>query len=206
MPSTTTVSIVIPVYNRRDTTLNGLKSLARIDRTGLDVRTIIVDDGSTDGTGEAVRQHFPDVQVIDGDGTLHYAAGTNRGISAAMEQGSEFIVTANDDSVFHDQFLQRLVAAARSNPRAVVGAMLLLWDRPETAFQVGFSWNTAKGGWQQPEGRTAFDFPAEPFEVHRGDRIAQLVVQPVVRANFRPVAVLPPSPRGDGGFGSTGRR
>jgi dUTP pyrophosphatase len=46
----------------------------------------------------------------------------------------------------------------------------------------------------------------EPFVVRRGDRIAQLVVQPVVRANFRPVAVLPPSPRGDGGFGSTGRR
>ena len=46
----------------------------------------------------------------------------------------------------------------------------------------------------------------EPFVVRRGDRIAQLVVQPVVRANFQPVAVLPPSPRGDGGFGSTGRR
>jgi dUTP diphosphatase len=45
----------------------------------------------------------------------------------------------------------------------------------------------------------------EPFVVRRGDRIAQLVVQPVVRANFRPVAVLPLSPRGDGGFGSTGR-
>jgi dUTP diphosphatase len=45
----------------------------------------------------------------------------------------------------------------------------------------------------------------EPFVVRRGDRIAQLVVQPVVRANFRPVAVLPPSPRGGGGFGSTGR-
>jgi dUTP pyrophosphatase len=41
--------------------------------------------------------------------------------------------------------------------------------------------------------------------VRRGDRIAQLVVQPVVRARFRPVAALPPSPRGDGGFGSTGR-
>jgi dUTP pyrophosphatase len=46
---------------------------------------------------------------------------------------------------------------------------------------------------------------AEPFVVRRGDRIAQLVVQPVVRARFRPVAALPSSPRGDGGFGSTGR-
>ncbi len=46
---------------------------------------------------------------------------------------------------------------------------------------------------------------AEPFVVRRGDRIAQLVVQPVARARFQAVTALPPSPRGDGGFGSTGR-
>jgi dUTP pyrophosphatase len=47
--------------------------------------------------------------------------------------------------------------------------------------------------------------PAEPFTVRRGDRIAQLVVQPVTRVRFVDVAELPPSPRGEGGFGSTGR-
>jgi dUTP pyrophosphatase len=46
---------------------------------------------------------------------------------------------------------------------------------------------------------------AEPFTVRRGDRIAQLVVQPVARARFLDVGELPASPRGDGGFGSTGR-
>ena len=45
----------------------------------------------------------------------------------------------------------------------------------------------------------------EPFVVRRGDRIAQLVVQPVVHARFQVVVALPPSPRGGGGFGSTGR-
>jgi dUTP pyrophosphatase len=45
----------------------------------------------------------------------------------------------------------------------------------------------------------------EPFSVRRGDRIAQLVVQPVTRVRFVDVAELPPSPRGAGGFGSTGR-
>lgn len=39
---------------------------------------------------------------------------------------------------------------------------------------------------------------------HRGDRIAQLVIQPVVRARFHEVERLPGSARGDGGFGSTG--
>jgi dUTP pyrophosphatase len=47
--------------------------------------------------------------------------------------------------------------------------------------------------------------PTEPFTVHRGDRIAQLVVQPVARARFLDVGELPGTPRGDGGFGSTGR-
>jgi dUTP pyrophosphatase len=43
-----------------------------------------------------------------------------------------------------------------------------------------------------------------PFEVHRGDRIAQLLVQRVEKVRFREVTELPPSSRGTGGFGSTG--
>lgn len=46
---------------------------------------------------------------------------------------------------------------------------------------------------------------SEPFVIRRGDRIAQLVFSPVVRGIFQAVAALPDSPRGDGGFGSTGR-
>ncbi|MBW3579962.1 MAG: dUTP diphosphatase [Actinobacteria bacterium] len=47
--------------------------------------------------------------------------------------------------------------------------------------------------------------PQHDYEVHRGDRIAQLVVQEVAQVAFAPVAALPSSPRGTGGFGSTGR-
>ncbi|MGI8705737.1 MAG: dUTP diphosphatase [Sphingomicrobium sp.] len=45
----------------------------------------------------------------------------------------------------------------------------------------------------------------EPFEVRRGERIAQLVPAPVLRANFVEVGELAGSERGSGGFGSTGR-
>lgn len=45
---------------------------------------------------------------------------------------------------------------------------------------------------------------AEPFEVTRGMRIAQLVVARVEPAGFRTVDALPPTGRGEGGFGSTG--
>jgi dUTP pyrophosphatase len=44
----------------------------------------------------------------------------------------------------------------------------------------------------------------EPFTVHNGDRVAQLVVSPVARAGFAPAASLAESGRGAGGFGSTG--
>jgi dUTP pyrophosphatase len=45
---------------------------------------------------------------------------------------------------------------------------------------------------------------AEPFQIRRGDRIAQLVIAPVARAQFEIVSDLPSSSRGSGGFGSTG--
>ena len=46
----------------------------------------------------------------------------------------------------------------------------------------------------------------EPFEIRRGDRIAQLVVAPVVRVDVEVVGSLSGTGRGDGGFGSTGER
>ena len=46
---------------------------------------------------------------------------------------------------------------------------------------------------------------AEPFEIRRGERIAQLVPAPVLRAAFREVDELDSTERGSGGFGSTGR-
>ena len=45
---------------------------------------------------------------------------------------------------------------------------------------------------------------AEPFEVTRGMRIAQMVVARVERVSFQEVSELPATPRGPGGFGSTG--
>ncbi|RIJ92580.1 MAG: hypothetical protein DCC44_07765 [Acidobacteria bacterium] len=153
------VAIVIPVYNRREITLQGLRSLARIDQAGLDVRIFIVDDGSTDGTSAAIAQEFPDVVIIHGDGTLHYAAGTNRGIEAALEWNADLIATMNDDAVFHEQFLQRLIRTADANPRSIVGGLLLLWDEPHKVFQVGQTWHTSKGGWVIPSDWTAFSVP-----------------------------------------------
>lgn len=155
----------MPVYNRREITLQCLRSLRRVDTRGLEIKIFIVDDGSKDGTSDAIRRNFPEVELIAGDGTLHYAAGTNRGIEAAMQWNAEFVVTMNDDAVYHDQFLQRLIATARANPRSIVGALLLLWNEPHRVFQVAPVWRSVKGGWVFPENMTAFDAGKEPFAV-----------------------------------------
>ncbi len=47
--------------------------------------------------------------------------------------------------------------------------------------------------------------PDDDYEVHRGDRIAQLVIQRVEHARFESVVALDPTDRGTGGFGHTGR-
>lgn len=159
------VEIVAPVHNRRDITLQCLKSLSRIDNAGLDVHTIIVDDGSTDGTSEAIQEQFPDVEIVEGDGNLWFTAATNRGISAALKHLPDYIVTINDDEVFDPQFLHRMIATARANPRSVIGGLLLLWDEPHKVFQIAPKWDTWAGGYRHFVQQTVWTVPEKAWEV-----------------------------------------
>jgi dUTP pyrophosphatase len=64
---------------------------------------------------------------------------------------------------------------------------------------------TIDADYRGPLGVILVNLGAEPFTVRHGERIAQLVVAPVVRAAFAEVAALGDTARGAGGFGSTGR-
>jgi dUTP pyrophosphatase len=64
---------------------------------------------------------------------------------------------------------------------------------------------TIDSDYRGPVGVVLVNLGREPFTVRRGERIAQLVVAPVVQAAFREVETLAASTRGEGGFGSTGR-
>ena len=159
------VEIVMPVHNRRELTLQCLKSLSRIDRTNLDVHIIVVDDGSTDGTNEAIRENYPEVQIVKGDGNLWYTGGTNLCIETALKHEPDYILAVNDDAVFDKNFLRYMVDCAEKYPRSVVGALLLLWDEPHRVFQVSPKWDMWQGGWQYWEKQTVWTVPQKPWEV-----------------------------------------
>jgi GT2 family glycosyltransferase len=159
------VAIVTPVHNRRDTTLQCLRSLARIDSSGLVVTTYVVDDGSTDGTAAAIRSEFPNVIVIPGDGNLWFTEGTNVGVRAALEDNPDYVLMMNDDQVFDEGFLKSLVDCATRFPRSIVGPLLLLWDQPHRLFQIGAYWRTLGGGWKNWWHQDVWTIPHDPFEV-----------------------------------------
>lgn len=165
MKSEKRLVIATPVYNRRETTLKFLRSLETVERQNLNIHIIIVDDGSTDGTTEAIRRDYPAVQVIAGDGNLWYTAGINLGLAAALEHNPDYILACCDDSLFEPHCLSTLVECAESHPKSVIGAILALQNQPEKVFQVAPTWDTWYGGWRHRHQQTVWTIPSEPFEV-----------------------------------------
>lgn len=117
------VFVVIPVHNRKHYLRDCLLSLRK--QTFSDFRTIVVDDGSTDGTGEMVRGEFPEVILLTGDGNLWWTGAVNEGVRYAMgrRKDDDFVLTLNDDLVVSEGYVATLMAAARSHPRALIGSV-----------------------------------------------------------------------------------
>jgi GT2 family glycosyltransferase len=159
------VEIVTPVFNRKDLTLLCLRSIKRLRTDGIEIHVLIVDDGSTDGTFEAVSREFPDVEIVKGNGNLWFTEGTNVGVRAALKHDPDFVLMINNDQVFDDRSLEFMVETALANERSVVGPLLLLWDQPHKIFQVAPQWSTKLGGWRHWYKQTVWSVPDRPWEV-----------------------------------------
>ncbi len=159
------VEAVTPVHNRRELTLECIKSLLSIDLKGIDLAITVVDDGSTDGTAEAVRSQFPEINIISGDGNLWYTGGMNVGIKAALKNEPDYILGFNNDSIFDPKFLLNMVETAEDIDRSVVGAVLIDWEDRRSVFQVSPKWNVWWGGMRHWRKQTIDTLPDSPWEV-----------------------------------------
>ena len=109
------VYIILINWNGREDTLECLRSLQRM--TYSNARVLVVDNASTDGTVEAVRREFPDIELIVNDANLLFTGGNNVGISHALQQGADYVLLLNNDTVVAPDFLDHLVHAAESEGR-----------------------------------------------------------------------------------------
>ncbi|MEE8340571.1 MAG: glycosyltransferase family 2 protein [Candidatus Neomarinimicrobiota bacterium] len=101
---------ILTCYNRKEKTLNCLKKLT--NQNGLSELTLdiyLVDDGSTDGTGDAVRKNFPQVNVLQGDGTLFWNGGMRLAFSVALKSDYDYYLWLNDDTYLYSNALKLLL-------------------------------------------------------------------------------------------------
>ena len=124
----TDLSIIIVTWNTRDVLLDCLESIERVvrGRTGegrIETETIVVDNGSEDGTVEAVRERFPWAEEIALPDNLGFAAGNNAGLRQA--KGRHVVLLNSDTIVLHDA-LEQCVRHLDQHPDVgVVGPQLL---------------------------------------------------------------------------------
>lgn len=114
-------------------TYNGLqwieKCLESVLASGVDgQRVLVVDNASTDGTPEKVRQQFPQVRLKQNDRNLGFAAGNNVGIKLALDEGAEYVMLLNQDTTVAPDCFSRLEEAAKGNPPGVFAPLQLRYD------------------------------------------------------------------------------
>ena len=128
--NTARITIVVLNWNLRDDTLACLASLAKAELGGAQI--VVVDNGSRDGSVEAIRARFPAVEVLALPENRGYAGGCNAGIRAALDAGAEGVVLLNNDTEVAPDFLAPLVDAIDTDPTfAAVTSAVLRFDRPE---------------------------------------------------------------------------
>lgn len=122
------IAILLTCHNRREKTLACLRSLR--NQTGLApfgvmLHVFLVDDGSSDGTADAVSGLWPEARIISGDGNLFWCGGMRKAWSAAAAMDPDYYLLVNDDTVLFAQAVTELLAMCPTpeTPVIAVGAI-----------------------------------------------------------------------------------
>jgi len=124
------IAIIVLNWNGRDLTLDCLRSLEAVSTPNL--RTILVDNASTDGTLDAVRRiHGERITVIVNADNLGFAAGNNVGIRHALAGGADFILLLNNDTVVAPDFVDHLLRPMLSTREIGITAPKIYYAEPK---------------------------------------------------------------------------
>jgi GT2 family glycosyltransferase len=114
------ISVVIPTRDTREMTLSALRSLRRQSRPPSE--TVLVDDGSSDGTVKAVSENHPEVKSVRIPHGVGFAGAVNAGVSSSH---GDLIWLLNSDTVVGPRAVERLISSFDRDPRlGISGAML----------------------------------------------------------------------------------
>jgi GT2 family glycosyltransferase len=112
------IATVVVNWNLKEITARCLESL---ERSTLPCKTIIVDNGSQDGSAIYLREHFPGTEVIALPTNLGFGSACNIAIQHALhDPGCEYVFLLNNDATVHEAALENLVQAAEAQPGAGV--------------------------------------------------------------------------------------
>lgn len=149
MASRPMVDVIVVTWNTVDETVTNLRNLMDSDQ-GCDVRLFVRDNGSVDGTVEALRASVPEAAIDAGKENLGFAAGVN---TALARTSAPWVMLLNSDAAPMPGAIGRLVHCLEQNPNAAAAAPLLLSENSRfehsthpfpsvrLAATIGFKWN-----------------------------------------------------------------
>lgn len=133
-----TIGVAIPAHNRIDHTLRCLEAVHQ-SSTVLDP-IVVVDDGSTDGTTCQIRDRFPQVRVLAGDGSLWWTGATNLAVNCCLEANCDFVLLLNQDCLVEPDTVGILLEAAMTGPRGIYSAVNVYRDNSKQLHWLGTMW------------------------------------------------------------------
>ncbi|MHC5736635.1 glycosyltransferase family 2 protein [Nostoc sp.] len=100
------LAVIMSCYNRRNTTLACLNALYQ-QKVFCDV--YLTDDGSFDGTTEAIKAEYPEVQILQGNGNLFWVGGMHLAFGEAMKHQYDYYLWLNDDTFLEANAVSKLL-------------------------------------------------------------------------------------------------